>query len=900
MKRLFFAKPARLRASIDAMRGWGQKGASLVEYAMAVGLISVASIGAVYSTGTEVKTVFCVVNTEIRDSMGWPVQGDCHGGTPVAEGPGGTGGGEGSGGGSAPGASGTPGSGGSGPGTGGGEGGEGTTPSVPDAEAQSPEQLMLAFRDVSLSKGFSRPYRTLKTANITPPPGYVFSVQALGDVSMGTYSACLGDLCASATGSGVSSLTVPASSRFQVGYRFTPSGSALAELDVPLRLTLTSAADGSQSWTQDIHIRRPASSVGVASLNVRDLVYAAGAYNALGAGFGFHPEGVGDWTATLTRVPSPTDTGNLSYYLRVGSSNTTVQAADGPVTLDFAASAGSYLSVYGLAPAVAERYDAIHRTFELTLVSKLDPSVSVTETFTISRPLGDAATPKIAANGRALLMGRAGTATFSFNYTGDPNATLAVDLLESTDVPLVGVGVDALCVQGNSGCSSTWNAASPVRSINLGANKGGRIGLVLPGGDSMARDQHWVIRLTATSSFDPSKSSVTDVVMTRAGATGTANLAFSDILLGAGQTSIPKQTQATGVLMPLQVMMSKEAADTAVALRICSLVPQTSYEQCAGSLTAANDTLSISATAPAGRRGSMSLEGAILGDPYAAIDLPITVTAQMLDAPSTQGSQTIRIQRPAIEVTPPSVEVPSAQLAWQAVGTTTTIPFSMRYKDTARVSFEHVSGTVIGLAANSTLANQTDYAAVKTIGQFNLAAPLTQGNIQITAPGANSPQKYMDFSSVYDMVVAPRQGSGFDAEKATRVRLTLSRDLPSPDLSGFPSSLNIPAGSSSPFATSLYPVVKAAPGETVLIRWRRVSGTLEGDICFTTCANKWATSTSWQSEAANAASAGFRFRSPTTIPAGQVAVAEFEVELNYNGYYTKPRLYRIVVTRTGG
>jgi pilus assembly protein Flp/PilA len=53
-------------------------GASLIEYGMLVGLISVVSIGSVVATGTEVKEVFTTAETTLSDKMG----------TEGAEGPG--------------------------------------------------------------------------------------------------------------------------------------------------------------------------------------------------------------------------------------------------------------------------------------------------------------------------------------------------------------------------------------------------------------------------------------------------------------------------------------------------------------------------------------------------------------------------------------------------------------------------------------------------------------------------------------------------------------------------------------------------------------------------------------------------------------------------------------------
>lgn len=46
-----------------------KKGAGLVEYGLLVGLISVGSIAAIYGTGSEVKTTFCLSQDALTDSL---------------------------------------------------------------------------------------------------------------------------------------------------------------------------------------------------------------------------------------------------------------------------------------------------------------------------------------------------------------------------------------------------------------------------------------------------------------------------------------------------------------------------------------------------------------------------------------------------------------------------------------------------------------------------------------------------------------------------------------------------------------------------------------------------------------------------------------------------------------
>lgn len=885
-------------ASSKGLRLWrGSKGASLLDYGMLAGLLALGSIGAVVATGGEVRTIFCVASQSVATMSVSEAWERCDAGIPVAEAGGGAGGGENSPGAGSP-QEGEDSGGGEGVDAGGGEGVGAGAVGTDENPATSPESVVLSFSNVTLKAGSVQTYATQRTGRVLPSPGYLFRVESLAEGgSVGTYAACLGAVCAPSTPSGVSEVAVPASETFRVGYRFAPTSGSLDALDVPLRLSLVSAADSSQSWSQTVQLRRAASTIGVASFAMDDVVIPAGSATVTSAFVRFTPEGEGTWTAVLRPLEGSAPSAGMSYTLLTSSGNTTGPLETGDGVLTFARSAASGLRVQMRPLSSAQRFEAITRGFDLVLTSVEDPSVQVSQSFQVTRAAADAAFPKVAVSDLTLASGRHGVMLAPFSYTGDENSTLTVEVVDAEGAALGAVGVDSLCTLSNSSCTTVWNAANPVMSINLGARKFGRIGISVPGGNALFSAQRWTLRLTVMSAFDPQKSSVTEFVVSRpASAQSVSTAQFSDIVLTPGQTSFSEIIQPTGLPAPVRATTEKKEADSSLSLTLClKLSPAASvYDSCQ---TGAQTTLSVlgSTYQAASRTTNVGISGTIAPSAlYSEIDVPVDVSLMMEGASDTMSTQTIRIRRPAISVDTPEFVLDTPRLYTETTGTQ-TVPFTARGKDQMLLSMAHVAGPVLDVKGRIGTGN---YASPLTFGTFNMGNPVYTGNLSAVPVGVTTSQEnWMDYKSTYDLTLAPKGPDGFDATKAQTVRVDFERMIPAPTLSGVPAvfTLNASGGSASRTTTPYFAFTKPNGATFIRVTLTRVSGSstmrasvcMEGSSCMTEAVNS--------NDTKNTSAVAFRFSS--TAAAGTEERAVYEVRVEPNGYYEKPSLYRMEVVR---
>lgn len=588
----------------------------------------------------------------------------------------------------------------------------------------------------------------------------------------------------------------------------------------------------------------------------------------------------------------------MAYALLTGSSNTTGWLRSGEGSLTFSRSAASSLRLQVQPVEAAERFDPIARNFELVFTSVEDPSVQVSQTFSVSRAAADSAFPKVAVSNVTLASGKHGVMVAPFTYTGDENSTLSVELMESTDAALGAFGVDSLCpTSSTSGCTKVWSNSNPVVSINLGTRKFGKIGFAVPGGNALFAPQSWTLRVQVTSSFDPQKSSVTDFVVTRPASSQAVSTAqFSDIVLAPGQNSFAEIVQPTGLPARVRATTEKQEADSAVSLTLClKLSPAVSvYDSCQ---TGAQTTLSVlgSDYQPTSRTTNVGISGSIAASAlYTDIDVPVDVSLLMEGASDTMSTQTIRIRRTAVVVDTPEFVLDTPRLYTESTGMQ-TVPFTARGKDKMLLSMAHVSGPVLDVKGR---IGSSTYASPLTFGTLNMGNPLYTGNLSAVPTGVTTSQRdWMDYKSTYDLTLAPQGPDGFDTSKAQTVRVDFERMVPATTLSGVPEvfSLNASGGTASRTTTPYFAFFKPQGATFIRVALTRVSGSstmrssvcMEGSSCVTEGANTQDTK--------NTTSVAFRFSS--TAPAGTEERAIYEVRVEPNGYYEKPTIYRLEVVR---
>jgi len=781
------------------------KGASLVEYAMVAGLISVASIGAVFSTGKSVEEILCHTAHEIQSGLytagvgpapGAPCLEIADAGTPTPGGGAGTGGGEGSGGGEAPGAGdGTddPGA----PGTGGGESATEANP------ADNADELMLAFRNFTYPTGRSYTHRQVRVAEIAPAHAYVFSITAPnGAVLPGTIAACVGSTCATPVASGTSSIEVPANTRFSLSFSFVPGVSVLDALDVPLDLTLRRADQPTQAWAQSIRIRRAASSVGISEFSVPDLTLDPGYYltshaRSLGARFSYAaPEGA-RWSLTLT----PLDTGKT---IQLSPTTESTWTTDAPLTWT---TTDGRVGVRAGRMDPNQRYDALERSYAITIASLDDPTITASDTFTIRRAeklLGD---PTIDAQDTTTIPGMVGTVSAPYTYTGQEDVVITLTQTDAEGVPLPKAQALPITMTGASLYTGAHDGHAAYRTSNPSVS--GNISVKVPSGATLLADTTWHFLVRATSTANPARTSSDTFTITRPASTFAPEVSFDDMILVAGARG------STGSVLQSKTVDGVTAMDRmTLTARLLGDKLDSTVRICVGN-NCSTLTTTASETGIAGANTvSIQVSPSIIADDYKPMDfnLELSLAPQGSTAAVTQ---TIRVIRPAAEVTPPALDI--TPLTSTTDSAEILVPFTFRAQDTVRTTLARVSGdTPDTIRTYSATAAGAKIGPDTVLGSRQIGSGTTTqyGLVGLTSDQAN-------FDTTYTLSLAPKAAdSTFDATKSTTQQFRVVRTLPQLSLAGAPGNIAIPGGSMASYDSATFPLALPESGAKGAIRLR--------------------------------------------------------------------------------
>lgn len=868
------------KTPIKRVKNLTSKGATLLEYGMIVGFVAFASIGGVVATGTEVSNVLCVATNGIRTGMttvGYAMDpiGACA--FEVAEG-------------AAPGTDTPtlPDAGAETPDGGGGQGGvvEGEL-GTPETPAVTPRDLVGTFKDYTYAPGRGNGHRQNRQAYIRPAEPFVFTASTVDGASIpGALTACVNSTCGPVVSQGPSTIQVPSVERFATSFRFTPNVGILEAFSFPITLTLASPTDPSRSWSQTITVARDASTVGIESLSVADVVLDPGAY--LQHVVKTAPVLVGpaqaEWRATLTQVPSQTDASTIAGTLLGAGVWTDEAVATKTFTTDRANTAYRYFGNM----LQTERYEALSTTFAFTIESLTNPDVVATETFTVTRDQKDLDAPEITVDNLDVKAGKFGIIEFSATLAGDGGKIVSVEPVADENGNS-GPPVDILYARG-----SGYNLNGP---LTMPATVGEaattvRLKTSLPNGSTLIDDNVWSYKALVASTQDPAKRSVSEFTITRPSASFSADLNIQDLTLppylkapGLYTSSTPIAAQENLHITLTNVTPVAASINAALNVQACLSTTCTTKANLTGT-TPVSIPRTLNATEVTLR---VTLANDV--DTYLGFDLEFDIALAINGAPESSIEQRVRVTKPAGTLIAPAITIHPHTV--QEGSGIIAIPFQYRTNDQIQFAVTNLpAGASNSIALVSQHANATGGSTIATATGGYLPAPTTkEGTIIIDMPRA---QQGIDHT--FTLVARP-YGPGFSYTNLPAVQTPFRvqrNDLTRAAFTNVPSSVTLPAfGSKLTLAPMDFLNVPASgPLPSVFLDGKNLSNA-RYRLCY---ANN--TCTNFTSNAANVYDVAgpvvveIERTSATRAPAGSLEIRPFHKDTNYNSYGT---LYTIGV-----
>jgi len=751
--------------------------------------------------------------------------------------------------------------------------------------AQTPEQLLLSFGDLRLNRGSSNAGTLVRHAAISPGQVYTFSA-GLSEVDApvaGEFWVCVGQTCSAPAAQGRVEVPVPVQPSFVVSYGFRPTVAATQAIEVPLTLRLTEGS-GQQSWTQEVVVRRDASSVGIGTFTVGEVIFGPGEATSKSLPVAFAPAAgsVGSWT--LEVIPDA----RLEGAPAVGVSLPGVPlAADQPRSTTL--SAGHQGSVSGVVAASerALRYAGIDRAFTVRVQSMADPEVVETRTLRIQRPETDATAPTIVLSGKEVPAGTTGLVRLPFEVVSADPYVLSVEHVGEDGQAAVPVVLTSY-KYGGGGRSGSWPLP-----YTFGADTNqGEVAPRLPGAGSLLEDNTWRFRATVTSQYNPAIFSVETFEVSRPASTYAGNVVIPDIEFGKGvKGDSPYALQSTGLTGPLVVGVRKISQTHNYTLYACAGADATSGNCMPTTLTGAEAVYSAHASQTfVGVRARMETTGISVYQPFEAL---VEVTMGFPnEAPLLR--QTVRISRPAAVLAQPEVEAPTSITINGTPSAGVVANYTMRYQDRVYVRLVKRSGPDIqGFIADpaDTVPTSPSWSNLSGwAGSMYAGALRTQtGSLRFTV-NAGAPAEFTGKYALEFMPSSDTKPGGYDESLKRVVEFDLHRRLADPVVSSWPTTFALsPTRNEYVYTPEI--VVQGDPGLSITVE--KVSGVGTGSVSAGLCRSGCNDTLSFTSTTAETRF-GLHFRSSTTT--GEPVSALYRMTVMYSGGF-KRSTYDIQVGR---